>query len=51
MSLKCIVMDMKAKSVQDLLLYLMMIKQSFCHFGILNYLFKFKRGLNILEKY
>nr|CAD2206605.1 unnamed protein product [Meloidogyne enterolobii] len=26
-------MDMKAKSVQDLLLYLMMIKQSFCHFG------------------
>uniref|UniRef100_A0A915MCS5 Fungal lipase-like domain-containing protein n=1 Tax=Meloidogyne javanica TaxID=6303 RepID=A0A915MCS5_MELJA len=32
MSLKCIVMDMKAKSVQDLLLYLMMIKQSFCHF-------------------
>uniref|UniRef100_A0A915MX26 Fungal lipase-like domain-containing protein n=1 Tax=Meloidogyne javanica TaxID=6303 RepID=A0A915MX26_MELJA len=33
MSLKCIVMDMKAKSVQDLLLYLMMIKQSFCRFG------------------
>ncbi|CAK5087364.1 unnamed protein product [Meloidogyne enterolobii] len=33
MSLKYIVTDMKAKSVQDLLLYLMMIKQSFCHFG------------------